>query len=498
MKIVHWTLAAFLVAAMAAVVNRVQPVRAAAGANMVLTGHDFDYHCGFGDSNECAYFKLMLDLVRNGSTLPVLALDEGSEVSYTVSAAYGSTSFLDVVNPTSSAWTTLPLVDAHGAPLYSALIVASDYTCGGCDNEPTGEAAINARASDIATFFNAGGGIMALAGADNYATYYNFLPISASGAEVTYPFTPTTYGASLGITSAMANCCATHNSFDLPPSGSALKVAETDGAGIAETLVAVNAEISGGGGGVVGTGNTSPTVNAGGPYAGIQGTNVSLSGATASDTDGDTLTYAWSVKISPAGASCTFSDSTALNPTVSCTKLGQYTLELSVNDGHNSPVTSDASLVLFAYPATGRFVLGDGAVTKALAAASAAVKKASVASPPTVTFWSPLWSKLNPLVNSPLTMAPASFRGLASSTSSTPPTCGGTWTGTTAYSTAAPATVPAYMGVIVSSRITLANNQLSGNITRIVIVKTNPGYSNAQGRSGTGTIVGVFCAPSGS
>jgi hypothetical protein len=247
--------------------------------------------------------------------------------------------------------------------------------------------------------------------------------------------------------------------------------------------------------------NTPPTASAGGPYAGVQGTAVSLSGATASDSDGDTLTYSWTMKSGPTGAGCTFSDSTVLNPTVNCTKLGPYVLELSVSDGTNPAVTSDANLVVFAYPTTGRFVLGNGAVTTALGA----VRTSTTSPPPTVTFWSPLWPKLNPLVNSPLTLAPASFRGLASTTSSPPatsgrpitssasPACGGSWTGTPSYQTAAPSTVPAYMGVLVSSHITLAGTKLTGDIVRIVIVKTNPGYSNAQGRSGTGTIVGTLC-----
>ena len=38
--------------------------------------------------------------------------------------------------------------------------------------------------------------------------------------------------------------------------------------------------------------NAAPTVDAGGPYAGVEGTSVTVS-ATGSDTDGDALTYAW-------------------------------------------------------------------------------------------------------------------------------------------------------------------------------------------------------------
>ncbi len=42
------------------------------------------------------------------------------------------------------------------------------------------------------------------------------------------------------------NCCRTHNSFELPAPGGALRIAETDGLGRAETLYA-EGRISGGG-----------------------------------------------------------------------------------------------------------------------------------------------------------------------------------------------------------------------------------------------------------
>ena len=134
---------------------------------------------------------------------------------------------------------------------YSAIIVASDATCGGCDlNSGRGRTpdsdAINARADDIAEFFNAGGGILALAGSDNRDVYYDFLPIPATGVAVSAPFTVTSLGESLGITQADANCCPTHNSFELPEANSVLEVAEFDNAGFAETLVAANAIIVGG------------------------------------------------------------------------------------------------------------------------------------------------------------------------------------------------------------------------------------------------------------
>src|SRR5262249_40443619 len=127
---------------------------------------------------------------------------------------------------TASTWPTTPLVDGSGRPLWSAIIVASDASCGGCDLNNTGSGhpdsdAINARTSAIQMFFNAGGGLLYLAGADNAFNadgvtgkdiYYASVPVPVGGRPVSPRFTVTADGGSLGITDAMANCCATHNS----------------------------------------------------------------------------------------------------------------------------------------------------------------------------------------------------------------------------------------------------------------------------------------------
>lgn len=85
-------------------------------------------------------------------------------------------------------------------------------------------------------------------------------------------------------------------------------------------------------------GNTPPTVDAGGPYNGIVGTAVNLS-PSASDDDGDALTYEWS----STSASCTFSNPSVLDPAVTCTGVGVHTLTLAVNDG-TTTVTDPATL----------------------------------------------------------------------------------------------------------------------------------------------------------
>jgi uncharacterized repeat protein (TIGR01451 family) len=278
---------------------------AAFAGNFWATGHDQDYHCSpaGGDPNECAYFQITTTFVRNGSNLPVLILDRDNntptapgstgaadyplEAVAALNLAYSNdtstsptsssppyvvedpqglqTTIINGTPPagitTSSVWATTPLVDSHGSPLWSAIIVASDTNCGGCDLNNTDGThldsdAVNARTNGIQTFFNAGGGLLYLAGAtDAYDAdgvsgtdvYYASVPVPVGGQPVSAPFTVTPAGAGLGITDTMVNCCATHNSFTLPSSSSPVQVAETDSSGLAESLFLQSGAVCSGG-----------------------------------------------------------------------------------------------------------------------------------------------------------------------------------------------------------------------------------------------------------
>lgn len=94
--------------------------------------------------------------------------------------------------------------------------------------------------------------------------------------------------------------------------------------------------------------NSAPSVDAGGPYSGSEGTAIALDG-TATDPDSDPLTLSWSA--SPgldvdAGAGCTFSDASIEDPTISCTDDGTWTLTLTADDGVNAPVSDTAVLTV--------------------------------------------------------------------------------------------------------------------------------------------------------
>jgi hypothetical protein len=105
-----------------------------------------------------------------------------------------------------------------------------------------------------------------------------------------------------------------------------------------------------------------------------------------------------------------------------------------------------------------------------------------------VLWWGSQWWKANPMTSG---SGPASFKGFENSNAS--PTCGRTWTTDPGNSSGPPATVPPYMGVIVSSKVTKSGSTISGDIVHIVVVKTDPGYAPNPGHDGTGTIVAKVC-----
>jgi hypothetical protein len=238
------------------------PAGSAWAGKVWATGHDADYHCNGGSAssttNQCHYVLTAVNYVRSGAPDPtkkVLALDN---LGLRLDSSLTSLGIPhDTVDPRSAAFGTTPF----STDTYSAIAVASDYTCGGCDlNHPPGTTtdsdAINARAGDFTAFFNAGGGVLALAGADHGGgsganVYYNFMPLPVGGVAVSPPFCLTAPGAALGLedqrcpdaakrtgTHDDINPYATHNSFNNPDPSGAVKVAETDAENFAETLFA--------------------------------------------------------------------------------------------------------------------------------------------------------------------------------------------------------------------------------------------------------------------
>ena len=216
--------------------------------NIALTGHDDDFH---QSTNALGQISAFAKFAADGSTLPFLVFDAGSELTTGLTAA-GITNFINV-NPNTAGNVTDALFN-HS--VYSAFLIASDTTCGGCDNDTTSSTNIAAHSTAIASFLNAGGGIVAFAGAGNTG-YYSFLPQTASsvGGAPSSGYSQTAVGATLGIPAV--NGDATHNLFWDPGThgtSSAYQVAEVNSIGngtilgpdAATTLVCAGCTTSGG------------------------------------------------------------------------------------------------------------------------------------------------------------------------------------------------------------------------------------------------------------
>jgi len=257
-----------LLAALALVVL---PTATASAGRLVATGHDADIHCSSSsqpDDEQCGFMRVATSYVRAGAPSPgnqVLVLDCSAVgfpgyVSGALDGAFGAGVVPRTVkcpsNPTDN-FASEPLTTTK----YSAIVVGS--SCVGslntqdCSTSTPDSDAINARRDDIIAFFNSGGGILALSGANNGDgdpasgpdTYYGFVPLPTGGAQVSPPFCLTAVGRSIGFQDRVnppefeqtcpdpsqrtgtrndINCCPTHNSFAEPPAGSALQVAERD------------------------------------------------------------------------------------------------------------------------------------------------------------------------------------------------------------------------------------------------------------------------------
>ena len=129
----------------------------------------------------------------------------------------------------------------------------------------------------------------------------------------------------------------------------------------------------------------------------------------------------------------------------------------------------------FVYPEIGQFVIGD------------LVSNAGWA---TVNFWGSQWLQNNPM-SIGAHHGTNSFKGFSNGQGL--PVCGGTWTSGPGNSLHPPATIPRFMAVVVSSSAVKNGPVISGNVRRIVVVETDPGYSAAPGHAGTGHVIAVLC-----
>ena len=74
-------------------------------------------------------------------------------------------------------------------------------------------------------------------------------------------------------------------------------------------------------------------------------TRIALDGSQSSDTDGDTLSYSWSLILRPTGSTAQLQNTTGTHSALTAEKAGVYTVRLTVDDGKNT-ATSDTNITI--------------------------------------------------------------------------------------------------------------------------------------------------------
>jgi len=84
---------------------------------------------------------------------------------------------------------------------------------------------------------------------------------------------------------------------------------------------------------IISSNNVAPVANAGPDQGGkAPGSHITLNGSTSSDSNGDPLTYSWSLS-KPAGSAAILANPTSVSPTFTVDLAGDYVVQLTVNDG---------------------------------------------------------------------------------------------------------------------------------------------------------------------
>jgi hypothetical protein len=188
------------------------PSALAAEGNIIVTGHDNDFH---QSAQAMAQLRAMITFARScapNPALKVLTFDHKFELT-TALVTLGIP--FDNVDPDVG----VPSAALFNTAIYSAIIVASDQSCGGCDNTTTSSANLAAAVASFTNFYSNGGGLVGLSGSTNL-NYYDFLPIPVKqfgGPGIgSTGFVQTAYGAEIGVPAV--NGDPTHDFFNQPGS----------------------------------------------------------------------------------------------------------------------------------------------------------------------------------------------------------------------------------------------------------------------------------------
>ena len=90
--------------------------------------------------------------------------------------------------------------------------------------------------------------------------------------------------------------------------------------------------------------NSRPLANAGPDRTGTTGGTVTLDGSASSDSDGNPLTFSWTIVTRPSGSGAALSNAAAVVPTLAIDVFGTYVVRLVVSDGQLNSLPDDITV----------------------------------------------------------------------------------------------------------------------------------------------------------
>jgi RHS repeat-associated protein len=172
-------------------------------------------------------------------------------------------------------------------------------------------------------------------------------PVANAGMNQSVPLGSTVQLDGSGSTDPNGLSLTYQWSLTAKPSGSAATlssstavkptfIADKAGSYTAQLVVSDSSSSSSPSSVVISTQIAPPTANAGANQSVTNGATVHLDGSQSTDPNGFPLTYLWSFVSVPSGSSATLSSTTAVNPTFLVDKVGNFVVQLVVNNGHLS------------------------------------------------------------------------------------------------------------------------------------------------------------------
>jgi len=161
-------------------------------------------------------------------------------------------------------------------------------------------------------------------------TLYGSASRDPQGAALSYAWTLAGRPTGSAATLAQAGTAAPTFVADLAGSYTASLVVSSAGGSSVPSAVTITAASN----------NASPSARAGSAQNVLLNATVQLDGTASTDSDGDALSYVWTLIVRPAASSATLANATSPQPSFRADTVGSYTAALVVNDGKASSLTS--------------------------------------------------------------------------------------------------------------------------------------------------------------